>query len=42
MREKTTLENKIQSINDLENGLKRPLEMLQLKNDEQDQELIMK
>ena len=40
MREKTTLENKIQSINDLENGLDDQLEMLQLANDEQDQELI--
>ena len=40
MREKTTLENKIQSINDLENGLNDQLEMLQLANDEQDQELI--
>ena len=40
MREKTMLENKIQSINDLENGLNDQLEMLQLANDEQDQELI--
>ena len=40
MREKTTLEAKIQSIRELEDGLTEQIDMLELANDDQDRDLI--